>query len=59
MDIEKIDIGNAAAIRAVTYSPSYTDSVNDKGGKSYTYVVTVLDRCNNESPAGTKLTIDL
>lgn len=56
---EKIDIGNAAAIRAVTYSPSYTDSVNDKGGKSYTYVVTVLDRCNNESPAGTKLTIDL
>ena len=50
-----IDLGNAAAIRAVTPDQQYSETLSEKG--KYTYVVTVLDRANNESPKGEKITI--
>lgn len=52
---EDIDLDNAAAIRAVTYEPQYIEAVA-KG--RYTYVVTVLDRANNESPEGAKIKVN-
>ena len=51
---ENIDISNPEAIRAVTYEPHYSEVI-DKG--KYTYMVTVLDRANNESPRGEKVTV--
>lgn len=51
---EKVDIGCADAIRAVTYEPHYSEAV--KHGR-YTYVVTVLDRVNNESRNGKTVNI--
>ena len=59
-----IDLDNASAIVAVTNKTSITVSKpfsprNRKKVKpaSTTYVVTALDRCNNESPTGTALTL--
>ena len=51
---DAIDIDDATAIRAVTYEPQYSEII-DKG--EYTYVVTVLDRANNESVKGEKTTV--
>ena len=54
-DNGNIDIDDATAIRAVTYEPQYSEVV-DKG--KYTYVVTVIDRANNESPEGVKIKVN-
>ena len=49
-----IDLDNSDAIRAVTYETHFSETV-PKG--KYTYVVTVLDYANNESPQGKKTDI--
>lgn len=49
-----IDLDNSDAIRAVTYETHFSETV-PKG--KYTYVVTVLDYANNESPKGEKTDI--
>lgn len=51
---EDIDLNKAEAIRAVTYTPSFALPAD---GKEATYVVTVLDRVNNESPKGSAVTV--
>lgn len=53
---EPVDCGNAEAIIAVTPSKHYTVPASMTG--SYTFVVTVLDRCNNES-TGTQVSATL
>ena len=49
-----IDLNKAEAIQAVTYTPSFALPAD---GKEATYVVTVLDRVNNESPKGSAVTV--
>ena len=49
-----IDLDNSEAILGVTYKAEYP--IGDSHGH-YTYVVTVLDRANNESEKGTSITI--
>lgn len=57
-DSEKdIDLGNAEAIMGVTYDVFY-DIPAEKKGK-YVYVVTVLDRVNNESAEGRAVKVKL
>lgn len=50
---EEIDLDKACAIRQVTYTPAYELPEGAEG----TYVVTVLDRVNNESPKGTAIKV--
>ena len=52
---EKIDTGKASAIVDVVDATSYT--VAKAPRKGYTYVVTVLDRCNNESTQQAQVTV--
>lgn len=52
---EAIDLENPAAIRAVTYKPEYAETICR--GERFTYVVTVLDRVNNESSKGEKIDV--
>lgn len=52
---QKVDLGNAAAIVDVTDATSYTVTNAPRG--RHTYVVTVLDRCNNESVLNTPVTV--
>lgn len=53
---EEIDLGNPASIQTVTYGNSFIDANVDKG--NYVYVVTVLDRANNESPNGVSVEVN-
>ena len=53
---ESVDLNNAKAIVDITSATAYT-AVNAPRGR-YTYVVTVLDRCNNES-RGSRLNVTL
>lgn len=53
---EKVCLENAAAIKAVTYSKEYT-LPKEKG--KFVYVVTVLDRANNESAKGTTINVKM
>ena len=54
---EKVDLNRAAAIQAVTYTNEYVLPADKKG--EYTYVVTTLDRANNESKEGTSIKVNL
>ena len=49
-----VNIDNAEAIQCVTYKPEYALGA-DHG--HFTYVVTVLDRANNESAAGEAINV--
>lgn len=53
-----IDLNNAAAIVAVVPSTHYTIPADTSKGK-YTYVVTALDRVNNESLSGKSVLVKL
>ena len=53
---ENIDLENPASIKSVTYGNSFIDAGVDNG--NYTYVVTVLDRVNNESPNGVSVEVN-
>lgn len=53
-----IDLNNAAAIVAVVPSTHYTIPADTPKGK-YTYVVTALDRVNNESLSGKSVLVKL
>lgn len=53
---EKVDLNKAEAICRITYKPEFT-LPEEKG--TFTYVVTVLDRANNESPEGTAIKVTL
>ena len=55
---EEVDLENAAAIQAVTPNTEYTVPASTPKG-SYRFVVTVLDRVNNESPEGKAVTVKL
>lgn len=50
------DLNTAVAIQCVTRETSYNLPTDETG--SYVYVVTVLDRVNNESPNGAAIKID-
>ena len=52
---EAINLGNAKAIVDITNATAYTAANAPRG--RYTYVVTVLDRCNNESAQGACVTV--
>lgn len=52
---ETVDLNRPEAILQVTYTPSFT--LPKDATKDATYVVTVLDRANNESPNGTAITL--
>lgn len=54
---EEADLENASSIVCVTYSPEYVIP-DDKDGE-YRYVVTVLDRANNESKEGKSVVVEL
>ena len=54
----EIDLNNSAAIQAVTPSCQYTVPADTPRGK-YHYVITVLDRVNNESPVGRAVSVKL
>lgn len=54
---EETDLENASSIVCVTYSPEYVIP-DDKDGE-YRYVVTVLDRANNESKEGKSVVVEL
>lgn len=54
---ETINLENVAAIKAVTYSPFYIIPTTETG--EYTFVITALDRANNESTTGTEIAIEL
>ena len=49
-----INLDDATAIRSITYEPRYSERM-PKG--CFTYVVTVLDRANNESVNGRKINV--
>ncbi|MEG0011910.1 MAG: family 10 glycosylhydrolase [Muribaculaceae bacterium] len=51
------DISDSKAIQAVTYSPQYTIPAGTTG--KYTYVVTTLDRVNNESESFAEIEVNL
>mgnify|MGYP005612517049 FL=1 len=53
---EKVCLENAAAIKAVTYSKEF--ALPKEKGK-FVYVVTVLDRANNESAKGTTINVKM
>ncbi len=53
---EKVCLENAVAIKAVTYSKEY--ALPKEKGK-FVYVVTVLDRANNESAKGTTINVKM
>ena len=53
---EAVDCDDASAIKAVTPDCHYTIPAAMRG--KYTFVVTVLDRCNNES-RGSRLNVTL
>lgn len=53
---EKVCLDNAAAIKAVTYNNEY--ALPKEKGK-FVYVVTVLDRANNESAKGTTINVKM
>jgi uncharacterized lipoprotein YddW (UPF0748 family) len=53
----KIDLNDASAIVDVTPATSYKITKSPKG--AFTYVVTVLDRCNNESKKGTTVNVKM
>ena len=55
---EDIDLDNAAAIQAVTPYAEYVIPADTPRG-TYRFVVTTLDRVNNESPEGKSLTVKL
>jgi uncharacterized lipoprotein YddW (UPF0748 family) len=55
---EKKNLDNAAAIREVTYSTTYKEKEKLPKG-TYTYVVTSLNRVNNESPKGTEIKVKI
>ncbi len=54
---EAVDLDNPASIACVTYSPEYVIPEWMEG--VYTYVVTVLDRANNESKTGKSVVVEL
>ena len=49
-----VNIDNAEAIQCVTYKPEYALGA---GHGHFTYVVTVLDRANNESAVGEAINV--
>ena len=51
---ETPDINNAEAIAGITYEPSFALADNDRG---CTFIITVLDRANNESAKGVAIII--
>ena len=53
---EKVCLDNAETIRTVTYSKEY--ALPKEKGK-FVYVVTVLDRANNESAKGTTINVKM
>ena len=53
---EAVNLDKPEAIEAVTYVPEFTLPSTPKSGT--TYVVTVLDRANNESPKGISIRIE-
>lgn len=54
---ESTDLTDAASIVCVTYTPEY--QIPDDVEGSYHYVVTVLDRANNESKSGKSVVVEL
>lgn len=54
---EAKNLDNSGAIREVTYKPEF-DLGSEQHGR-YEYVVTVLDRANNESEKGKSITVEL
>lgn len=54
---ERTNLTDAASIVCVTYTPEY--QIPDDVEGSYHYVVTVLDRANNESKSGKSVVVEL
>lgn len=55
---EKVNLDDASAIKAVTPNEYYEFPADMEKGK-YKFVVTVLDRVNNESPKGVEVKVQL
>lgn len=54
---ETVDLEDSSAIECVTYFPEYV--IPDDREGAYRYVVTVLDRANNESREGKSVVVEL